>query len=146
MASKTAEKPRGRPFEPGNRANPNGRPTGSRNRATLLLDALAEGEAEMVVRNVLDQAKGGNLKAAELLLARAWPAQKSRVVHVKIPALKTAEDLPAALCTILEAVGNGELTPHEARSIADILEVQRRTIETAEIEARLTKLERERIS
>jgi hypothetical protein len=30
-ANNTAEKPRGRPFEPGNNANPKGRPKGSRN-------------------------------------------------------------------------------------------------------------------
>lgn len=48
-AISNADKPRGRPFEPGNNANPNGRPKGSRNKlseaftAALHDDFLANG-------------------------------------------------------------------------------------------------------
>lgn len=42
-ADKTAEKPRGRPFEPGNTANPLGRPKGSRNKlGEAFVQALAD--------------------------------------------------------------------------------------------------------
>jgi len=40
LTDKTAEKPRGRPFEPGNSANLDGRPKGSKNYLTLLEDAI----------------------------------------------------------------------------------------------------------
>ena len=71
-ASKTAEKPRGRPFRKGNKANPRGRPAGSRNRATLLLDELAEGEATGILRRTIAAAKRGDMRATELVLSRIW--------------------------------------------------------------------------
>jgi len=46
LADKTAEKPRGRPFELGNSANPDGRPKGSKNYLTLLEDAIKDYETE----------------------------------------------------------------------------------------------------
>jgi len=42
-------KPRGRPFKPGNP----GRPCGSKNRVTQMLEQLAEGQAEQVFQKVL---------------------------------------------------------------------------------------------
>jgi hypothetical protein len=47
-----------------------GRPAGSRNRATLILDALAAGEAETLLRTVLQQATAGDMRATELVLSR----------------------------------------------------------------------------
>ena len=45
-ADNTAKKQRGRPFEPGQSGNPNGRPRGSRNRATLAAEALINNKAQ----------------------------------------------------------------------------------------------------
>ena len=42
----TAEKPRGKPFEPGNNANPDGRPKGSKNYLTQLEEAVLKYETE----------------------------------------------------------------------------------------------------
>jgi Family of unknown function (DUF5681) len=42
----TDKKQPGGQFKPGQSGNPNGRPTGSRNRATLAIEALLEGEGE----------------------------------------------------------------------------------------------------
>jgi len=41
------EKPRGLPFEPGVSGNPRGRPEGSRNKSTLMLAPLLEGDAKL---------------------------------------------------------------------------------------------------
>jgi hypothetical protein len=75
--SNHAEVTRGRPFQNGNTAG-RGRPEGSRNKATLLLDRLADDEAEAIQRQVIEAAKGGDLKAAELILARIWPPRRGR--------------------------------------------------------------------
>jgi hypothetical protein len=50
-ASNNADLTRGRPFEKGNTAG-RGRPEGSRNKATLLLDKLDDEEAEAIQRQV----------------------------------------------------------------------------------------------
>jgi hypothetical protein len=50
------KRPRGRPFAKGN----GGRKVGSRNRATLLADALPKGEQEELVRKGIELAKAGD--------------------------------------------------------------------------------------
>ena len=63
-------------FREGASGNPAGRRPGSRNRASLVLDALADGEAESVLQAMVERAKQGDLRAAEFVLARAWPARR----------------------------------------------------------------------
>jgi hypothetical protein len=53
----------------------------------------------------------------------------------------TAADLPIAVGAVTEAVAAGDLTPDEAQSVAALLELQRRAIETAELEQRIAALE-----
>ena len=72
-------------FREGQSGNPAGRRPGSRNRASLVLDALADGEAEAVLEAMVERAKQGDLKAAELVLARAWPVRKGRPVSLDLP-------------------------------------------------------------
>ena len=43
----------------------------------------------------------------------------------------------------MRAVGEGEIRPGEAQTVASILEVQRKTIEVADLEHRILELEKE---
>jgi hypothetical protein len=142
VASKNADKKRGKPFEKGHPGGP-GRPAGSRNKATLALDKMAEGEAKDIARKLIDAAKGGDMRAAELVLARVWPARKGRPVSVELPAIETPADVVSALGLVANAVGAGELTPEEGASVAAVLEIKRKAIETSDLEARITALEKE---
>jgi hypothetical protein len=127
---------RGR-FGPGNP----GRPKGARHAALLALDAIgAEGAAE-VLRAVVEAAKGGDMRAADILLRRLWPERKGRPVNVDLPPLDGAGGIAAALGAVAEAVAAGEVTPEEGQAVAAVLETQRRAIETAELEARIAALE-----
>ena len=127
---------RGR-FAPGNP----GRPKGARHAALLALDAIgAEGAAE-VMRAVVEAAKGGDMRAADILLRRLWPERKGRPVSVELPPLEGARGVAAALGAVAEAVAAGEVTPEEGQAVAAVLETQRRAIETAELEARIAALE-----
>jgi hypothetical protein len=45
-AEQSARKQRGRPFEPGQSGNPNGRPKGARNLVTRAVEALIDGQGE----------------------------------------------------------------------------------------------------
>lgn len=139
-ASKNVAKTRGRPFAKGNGGGP-GRPTGSRNKATLLLDRIAEADAEEVLRGVIGAARSGDLRAAELVLARAWPVRKGRPVAFDLPVTVTTDAIGAALDAVLQATAQGEITPDEAAAIGSVLEVRRRAIEQIDIETRLATLE-----
>jgi hypothetical protein len=130
-------------FKPGNPGGP-GRKEGSRNKATLLLDKLAENDGEEILRQTLEDAKGGDFNARKLVLDRIWPVRKGRAVALGLPNITTASDVLSALSVVADAVGAGEITPDEGTAVAAILEVKRKAIETVELEARVEALEKER--
>ncbi len=102
---------------------------------------MAETDAADVLSAVISHAKKGDVAAASMIMARVWPARKGRPVSFDLPPLSTAADLAAALGSVAQAVGNGVLTPEEAQAVGTVLEMQRKAIELAELEARVTALE-----
>jgi hypothetical protein len=121
--------------------NPNGRPIGSRNKATLAVQALLEGESEAITRKAIELAKDGDITAIRLILERILPPRKDTPVSFELNHAKSAEDISEAMAAILRAVSMAELTPHEAQAIASLIEQQRRCIETVTLEQQLSQLE-----
>jgi len=118
----TAEKKSGlRPFTPGQSGNPAGRPKGSRNKATLAIEALLEGEAEAIGREAIDMALAGDTVALRLCLERIVPPRKDRFVTFAIPRLESAADAARAAAAIVAAVADGNLTPGEAAELGKLL-------------------------
>jgi hypothetical protein len=138
--SKNDSKSKAWQFAPGNPGGP-GRPAGSRNKTTLILDQLAEGVAEGILTQVLAKAKEGDMKAADVILARVWPIRKGRKVSLELPTVTTPQDVLLAISAVLDATANGDLTPDEAALVAGLLEVKRKALETVAIEDRIAKLE-----
>lgn len=129
--------PKGHRFAPGNP----GKPKGARHRATQAVEALLDGEADMLTRKAIEKALAGDTLALKLCLDRIAPARKDRTVKFRAPPVKTAEDVPAALGALFKAVALGELTTSEAGAIAGIVDKFRNAIELAEIERRLAAIE-----
>jgi hypothetical protein len=141
-AAPEQRKARGRPYRPGESGNPKGKPRGVRNHATRLLDKLAEGDAVNVLQAVINRATTkGDMTAAAMVLARVWPPRKGRPVTFNLPSLTTAADLVHALGSVVKAVGDGVLTPEEGQAVGAVLEMHRKAIESAELEARVAALE-----
>ena len=69
-AENTIEKQRGRPFQKGQSGNPAGKPKGARNKATLAVEALLDGEAEELTRKAIELAKAGDIPALRICLDR----------------------------------------------------------------------------
>jgi hypothetical protein len=134
---KNAGKTRGRPFQKGNP----GRPKGAQNRTTRLIETLLEGEAEAIGRKCIERAKEGDPVALRLAMELLAPVGRGRPVRFKMPALGTAADLPKALGAVLTAISRGEIAPEEAVSVAQVIEVKRKSFETLEIEERLASIE-----
>jgi hypothetical protein len=78
------------------------------------------------------------------VLQRIWPVRKGRPVTLELPPIQTAADIVSTLGKVADAVAAGDVTPDEASAMANVLEIKRRTIETAELESRITALEKER--
>ena len=121
--------------------NPDGRPSGSRHRAALALDALAAGEANDILAAMVERAKGGDVPAATLILNRAWPQRKGRPTPVALPPVKTPADLVAATGALIAAMADGTLTAEEAQAAAAVMQVHRAALETLELETRVAALE-----
>jgi hypothetical protein len=128
-------------WAPGQSGNPAGRPKGSRNRASLLLEHLIEGEGEAVVQALLAAAKGGDVSAARALLDRLVPPRKERPVKVALPTLRSARDARDALAAVAAAVADGEMVPGEGEALVKLLEAYARTAAAAELEERVAALE-----
>jgi Family of unknown function (DUF5681) len=142
-ADKTAREQRGRPFPKGQSGNPSGRPQGSRNKATLALEALMDGQAEAITQKAIGLALQGDTTALRLCLERICPPRKSRPVNITLPEVKIAEGVAEAQVTVVKAVADGELTPEEGTAITNILEARRKAIETQDHESRIAELEKE---
>ena len=144
-AENTAQKQQiGRPFEPGQSGNPAGRPKGSRNKATLAVEILLDGEAEAITRKAIELAKQGDLVAIRLCLDRIAPPRKDRPIPFALPALGNAGDASASLAAIVAAVACGELTPGEAGELSKVIDTYVQALLATELEALVTALGRQR--
>jgi len=122
-----------------------GRPPGTRNKSTLVFDAIGRDGIEDTIRMVKRKAdEQGSLRAASILLARTWPRGRGRTVALDLPVVETAAGVIKAQAAVVAAMATGEITPQEARAMADVLECQRRAIETYDHEQRIVALEAER--
>ena len=101
-------------FQKGESGNPAGRPRGSRNRTTILMQSVLEADGEALARKAIDLAKGGDLAALRMCMDRLAPARKTEPVVLDLPPLGTAADTVDAAATIVAAAAAGELTPSEA--------------------------------
>ena len=129
-------------FKPGRSGNPSGRPAGSRNAATLAIDALLDGEAETLTRKAIDLAKAGDMQALKLCMDRIVPPRRDRPVTFPLPKIEGPADAATAMAAVLGAAAAGELTPMEAGELAKLVDVYVRTVETNELAKRIEQLER----
>jgi hypothetical protein len=134
---KYATKARGRPFA---RGNP-GKPPGARHKTTLAVESLLDGEAEKLTRKAIKLALAGDSTALKLCMDRISPPRKGRAAPFPLPPVKTTADVVSALAAVTAAVSGGRISPAEAVEIASVVELQRRAIETQELETRLHALE-----
>ena len=128
-------------FKTGESGNPSGRPKGARNRATLALEAILEGEAEALTRRAVALALEGDTVALRLFLDRIAPARKDRHVPFALPPISTAADAVKASAALVAAVAEGELTPSEASDLGKLVETVIRGIELTDVQERLARLE-----
>ena len=100
-----------------------------------------QSSAAEIVEVVLSAARGGDMTAARIVLDRIAPAPRDRPTRLAMPAINTTEDASSAMSAILAAVAAGNITPSEGQALASLVDGFRKTLELAQLEARIAALE-----
>ena len=118
-------------WQKGQSGNPAGRPRGSRNKATILMQNLLEDEAEAIARKAIEMAKAGDMAAIRVCMDRLAPA-----ISCELPPVETSGGAVAAMAAIIAAVAAGDVTPAEAASLARVIDRYMLARSLAELEHR----------
>jgi hypothetical protein len=128
-------------FKKGQSGNPAGRPRGARNRATLMIAALLDEEGPRLMREAIDRALDGDSLLLRCCVTRMVPVPRGRPVELDLAEGSAAGDVLASLTATVRAMAEGTISPLEAADVAEVLEGQRRAVETGDLERRLMRLE-----
>jgi hypothetical protein len=131
---------RGRPFKPGNP----GRPPGSKNKITQIVEQLAEGQAEQLIQKAVELALAGDGPCMRMILDRIWPPRKGQPVDVNMPPINNPQDLVPAIVSIWTAICEGRMTPDEANALSGVVDRTIQAIEHKDVLQRIENLEKAR--
>lgn len=129
-------------WQPGQSGNPGGKAPGTRNRVTVLAEALLDGEAEQLMRTVIAKALYDQDRLAlRLCLERLVAPRKIERVKFAMPPLETAADATKALAAVAEATAAGELSAAEASHLGSLVRAFLHATEIYDFDQRLTAVE-----
>ena len=131
--------------KPGERRG--GRKAGVPNKNTAEIRALAREHGPDAIKELARLTKGAQseqarISACNALLDRAYGrSQTSQLIEIELPDVSKIDGVTSALGAILRASATGQITPSEAQALSNVIETQRRAIESTEMERRIEKLE-----
>src|SRR6516165_8858405 len=128
----TGEQQAGR-FRKGQSGNPAGRPKGSLNRATIMAQALIDGQSEALTQTLIQMALEGEPTAMRLSMERLLAPRRDRPVSFQLRPIGSARDAAEAQSDIAAAVSSGRMTPAEGADISKVLANAAKAFEVAEI-------------
>jgi hypothetical protein len=105
------------PFSSGQSGNPAGRPRGSRNKSTVIVEKLLDDSAGELTQAAIDQATGGDPAALRACLDRVTPRLRHRPLDFDLPDLVTLADTPGAINAIAQGLARGDLDLEEAAAL-----------------------------
>src|SRR5260370_41064183 len=91
-------------FSKGTSGNPSGRPLGSRNQATVLMESLLEGQAEQLIQKTIKLAMAGDMNAMRLCLERVIPPRKDRPIQLSLPPIETVQQISVAVGNVAKGI------------------------------------------
>ena len=109
-------------FAPGQSGNPDGRPKGSRNKATLVAEALLDEATGPVVAKAIDGALAGDGPILRTVFQAICRKDPGRTIELDLPEGRFGDPV-AFLEATMRAVALGEITPQEAALLARVASV-----------------------
>jgi hypothetical protein len=85
------------------------------------------------------------ISACNAILERAYgKSQIGQPIEIELPGTSTVEGINQALAAIVAATASGKLSSMEAQALCSVIEAQRKTLEIADLEKRIKRLEEAR--
>jgi hypothetical protein len=125
-----------------------GRKPGVPNKATAEVRSLAREHGPAAIKELARltteaESEMARIAACNALLDRAYGrSQIGQPIKIDLPDTSTVQGVSSALAAIVSAAACGKLTPAEAQALCSLVEAQRKTIEMADHEERLKRLEK----
>src|SRR6266542_3375293 len=119
-------------FQPGQSGNPAGRPRGSRNKATVILQALLDGDVAEIGDRLVRRAKLGDLAAIRMCVDRILPRRREAPICFELPPIASAADLANAYEAIRAGLASGDLAPREALELGRFAERMAASVQISE--------------
>lgn len=142
-ASEKAHAPTPASWKPGQSGNPSGNPPGKIRTVAKTAKALVEkfyADMDDIADTVIEQAKAGDLQAAEMILKRIVAPLKPRAQYIDLK-LDTKTTLSEQAETVLAAVVTGQIDPETGNNIINSITHFAKLRETDELSARLARIE-----
>jgi hypothetical protein len=89
---------------------------------------------------------GGFPYVLRALLSTLVPPRRERTVEFELPKIESAADARKASSAVIVACAAGELSPHEASQIMQLISIHVRVIEVAELDVRVAALEKKQVA
>lgn len=139
---KTGQKQDKGKWAKGQSGNPDGRPRGARNKATLMAQSLLRRRNRSpLTRKCIQLAMKGQPVALRLCMERILPPAKERPIQLQLQAPRTLEEVLPAMNRVLERVADSTLGPQEGSTLMGMLATTQKTLETLQLEQRIKALE-----
>jgi hypothetical protein len=122
--------------------NPSGRPAGSRNKSTILIEEMLDSRTKVLVCKAIERALNGDPMAMRLCLERMYPPLRERPIDVDLPSISDLGQAATAASAILKAAGQGRVTVEQAEGLTRIIAMQVSWSANDDIEQRVAALEK----
>jgi hypothetical protein len=109
--------------------------------AARLANKLGAKKLGNIVKVLTDAAEAGDVQAASLLMARVWPAPKTRLLSFPMPEIRNADDVRMAQIGFMNGVASGLLTVDEAEKLSAMAERAGQAIAEAAFEHHLERIQ-----
>ncbi len=124
-------------------AGNSGRPKGSRNKATVAIESLLQGQAEALTQKAVTKALDGDSVALRLCMERIAPAPRDNTVQFSLPPYDNLQRCLRGRRKRSQSRKRWRTTPIEATRVMGLIDSFRRILELTDIENRLKALEHE---
>jgi hypothetical protein len=114
-------------WKKGESGNPKGRPRGSRNRSTIVLEQMLEGTREQLLQKATELALDGSIPLLKTFL-KQMPIRREAPIRIPVRRIRTIEDADAALADLHAAIAEGQITAAEADLGLRLIEAQMKVI------------------